>query len=113
MHTTLLKHKDEIIDMVNDKIEYIHKCVHDGGHEILDEEELDELLKCVKILKKLGKIRYLDHEIKMDFIEKGHNPYSGKSGNPGHMAGTADLKTMEAAPHGHAYGTINLTTMPT
>lgn len=110
MHTTLLKHKDEIIDMVNDKIEYIHKHVHhDGGVPILDEEELDELLKCVKILKKLGKIRYLDHEIKMDFMEKGHNPYSG---NPGHVTGTADMKTMDAAPHGHAYGTINLTTMP-
>lgn len=111
MDGTLLKHKNDILELVNEKIADIHHDVHnDGGEAILDSEELQELLMCVKILKKLGKIRWMDHEIKMDYHEKGGNPYSSNPHNPG-VSGAANVSTVTPQPHGHGYGTIQFTTM--
>lgn len=81
MHRSILKHKDKIIDMVNAKIDYIHQCVHDGGHPVMDEHEQDELEGCVDMLEAITELHMLEHKLmEMKAAHtmenpKPHNPY--------------------------------------
>lgn len=49
--------------MVNAKIDYIHMCVHDGGHPVLDEHEQDELEGCVEMLDTIAELHQMEHEL--------------------------------------------------
>lgn len=77
MHTSMLKHKDKIVEAVNAKIEDI--CHDVRG--VIEDDELYCLLKCVKVLKKIGDLHHIDHQIKMDHETAG-NPRPYKI-NPG------------------------------
>lgn len=111
MDGTLLKHKHEIIEMVNHSIMDLYSEFKEDGE--LDPDEVDELKDCLMILKYIAKIRYLDHEIKMDMHEahKKGNPTNPGMDAGGMVEGTAEVHTIEPQPHGHGYGTVHFTTL--
>lgn len=117
MHKTLLKNKHLVSEMVNKKIEAIHREVMEDMRDgqVLDEDQLEELEDCMCILECIASICKDDHEMRMDHHEmamKG-NPVP-HAGNPTsaavHPVHVRDMSTIDG-PHSHGVASFTLGTM--